>query len=75
MPIVRTLTKSYDPSSRTVNVTQSSTFNRGVAFNIPAHFPAALLKVDMETGVDGGGGGDSIGAHPINPVTPPTNTP
>ena len=53
MPIVRTLTKSYAPSSRTVNVTQSSSLDGGIAFNIPAHFPAALLNVEMETGVEG----------------------
>jgi hypothetical protein len=75
MPIVRTLTKSYAPSSRIVNVTQSSSLNRGVAFNIPAHFPAALLNVETETWVDGGGGSGSIGAHPINPATPPPPAP
>jgi hypothetical protein len=61
IPIIRTLTKSYDPSSRIVNVTQSFPCTRGVAFNIPAHFPAALLNAETETEVDGGGGsGDAF---------------
>ena len=75
IPLVRTHTKSYDPSSQIVNVTQSSPCTLWVAFNIPAHFPAALLNAETETGVDGGGGSGSTGAHPINPMTPHTSIP
>src|SRR6267378_1828065 len=75
IPLVRTLTKSYDKSSQIVNVTQSSPCTLWVAFNIPAHFPAALLTAETETGVDGGGGNGSTGAHPINPMTPHTSIP
>src|SRR4029077_11028750 len=72
MPIVRTLLNWYDPSSWISTINQSSCFNRGVAFKIPAHIPATLVNVETETGVDGGGGTGSIGAHPNATARTPT---